>query len=70
MPAKDLESRIARLRREIEHLSDKHAKMMEKRALTASAQVRAADAKRAEILAKRIRQLNEVLDALQREKSG
>jgi hypothetical protein len=66
MPAEGLESRIARLRREIERLSDKHTKIMEQRAPTTSAQVRAADAKRAEILAKRIRQLNEMLDALKR----
>ncbi|HVB33598.1 MAG TPA: hypothetical protein VNJ52_04370 [Patescibacteria group bacterium] len=70
MPRRNLESQIVRLRQEIERLSAEHAEKMKQQSSTANAKLRAAEAKRAEILARRIRQLNEMLDALQRAQSN
>jgi len=66
MSTGSLINRIARLRREIERLSAKHAENMAlTRVSSASETARKLEAKRAEILARRIRQLNEMLDNLQ-----
>lgn len=69
MPAGDLESQIARLRREIERLSARHTERMKRQTPSASGTETKLEVKRAEILARRIRQLTEMLDSLQRRKA-
>lgn len=69
MPIKGTESQIIRLRQEIEKLSTEHAEKMKQHSGAANPKLRAAEAKRAEMLAGRIRHLNEMLDALQHEMS-
>lgn len=68
MSPQNLESQIARLRREIERLSVRHTEGMKRRAPSTGGAAHKLEAKRAEILARRIRQLNEMLDALQRQR--
>lgn len=68
MPTKSRQSQIAQLKHEVEQLAGQHAKIMQQHASTESSTVRKLDATRAEVLARRIRQLNNVLDALLREK--
>lgn len=69
MPAGDLESQIARLRREIERLSARHTERMRRQTPSAGGTETKLEVKRAEILARRIRQLNEMLDSLRCRKS-
>lgn len=68
MFTQNVESQIARLREEIERLSAKHAEKMKQQSNSANAKLRAAETKRAEMLAQRIRRLNEMLEALQRDR--
>lgn len=70
MPSSSLATRIARLQREIERLSAEHAEKMRKRTSAASAGVGELDAKRAEMLARRVRQLGEMLERLRGNRSG
>lgn len=69
MPTKSRQSQIARLKHEVERLADEHAKVMQQHAPTESGRVRKLAVTRAEVLARRIRQLNEMLDALEPERS-
>lgn len=63
MPGGTLRLRIFRLQKEIERLSTKHAEKMAKP--STNQRTRELDAKRAEILAKRMRELAKLLDSVQ-----
>ncbi len=63
-------TKIARLRREIERLSARHAERIARLPLSASPSVRETHQRRADLLARRIRELDEVLKSLHVAKPG
>lgn len=64
MSGDPLKAKIARLKHQVERLSAEQAKAMSARPPNASPRTRAMDAKRAELLAKRLRELDEMLERL------
>lgn len=70
MPTRDREAKITALKREVERQAREHAEKMRRRTPSADAAAREMDARRAETLARRLRELDELLASIRRGKSG
>ena len=66
MSENGLEAKIARLRQEVEKLLAMHAEKLAQVASSPNGKLRELETKRAQILARRARQLDKILDTLQR----